>query len=428
MNHVVGHIDTLLNGSLFGWIDSDLDGTVSVFVDGKQITDKKADLDRPDVVEAGFGSARGFKVSLETWLANQGSASIRCFVAGQELENSPYFVKRSADTEDIAIRRPKVTMAEGHLDGGKDVAILAIYTEQERLKRHQIDMIKALKGLRLDVVVVNSSSKPLELAEATSDLGAFYIARDGGGRDFGSWATALSYLGANLLQSGKLLFINDSIYPLKNFSQNIGFLMNSKSGVSALTDSYQNGYHLQSSAFAVDQDLILSRKFTFFDDFSYPMDKNCVIVEGELGFSRFLNSIGQEFDILIPYRECVRDFLAVSDDLIDICLSEISTTCGHKAEYNSQITSHFRYALQFYLNVKSDLIIGRPRNPQHTLWDLLIENYSYGFLKKELMLSNPEGVPFVRPGMISPLNEFDRKSITGYLKDCESEHFPWFLI
>jgi len=111
------------------------------------------------------------------------------------------------------------------------------------------------------------------------------------GRDFGAFQDAWLALAARGLwqQVGQLVLLNDSVYPVARLDETSwpDFLAGDPAAVVGFTDSYQNGYHLQSYALNVPA-MVLGAPW--WDDFwrHYPGwgGLRVAIRDGEIGLSQ----------------------------------------------------------------------------------------------------------------------------------------------
>jgi lipopolysaccharide biosynthesis protein len=168
------------------------------------------------------------------------------------------------------------------------------------------------------------------------------------GRDFGAWSWAIKN---NIIPDNTdyLLLTNDSLYgpifPLKPILET----MQSKPDIDfwGLTDSYERGWHLQSYFLLFSKKVFLSDKFkrVFSQEFE-GLTKLHIIKKGELQLSKLLSDSGFKGSAYIPY-------------------------------------SH----------LNPDFEVGDSKNPTLFFWEQLLEKFHFPFIKKELILQNPENIP-----------------------------------
>lgn len=207
--------------------------------------------------------------------------------------------------------------------------------------------------------------------------------RENKGADFGAWKWAI----ANSIipeDTEYLLLTNDSLYGPLFSLKSIIESMQSRRDIDfwGLTDSYQGAWHLQSYF------LWLSKK-TFVSD-------------------AFKNIFRQEFSEL--------------DKLQIIKLGELQLT-------KSLSDSGFKgRAYIEYCQITSDVEAWEKKNPTHFFWDRLIEQLKFPFVKKELILQNPENLqtteklfPLIQKYSSYPIENI-KQSISGYLALFDSSN------
>ena len=205
--------------------------------------------------------------------------------------------------------------------------------------------------------------------------------RENKGNDFGAWGWALKN---NLIpeDTDHLLLTNDSIFgplfPLEPLFDS----MDSNTSIDfwGLTDNYQGGWHLQSYFLYCKKEVFTSHAFVkvITQDFS-ETNKLQIIKTGEIQWTKSLIDSGFVGIAYIPYKDLVPDF----------------------EEWDA-------------------------KNPTHFFWDTLIEEFNFPFVKKELVLQNPENIQsvarlfqLIETTSSYPLNNI-KQSISDYLDRFES--------
>jgi lipopolysaccharide biosynthesis protein len=201
------------------------------------------------------------------------------------------------------------------------------------------------------------------------------LERENKGNDFGAWQWVMTN-GLIPEDTDHLLLTNDSIFgPLFNLGPLVEKMCADPSvDFWGLTDSFQGGWHIQSYFFCLNKRAFSSDAFkkVLEQDFS-KFDKKNIIEKGEIRLSVELVAAGIKGTACFPYKD------------ID-------------PEYGE----------------------GLLKNPTHFFWDLLIRKFKFPFIKKELILINPERIQQV--GEAFALLEKETDYPVGYIKECIADH------
>jgi len=205
--------------------------------------------------------------------------------------------------------------------------------------------------------------------------------RENKGADFGAWKWAFE----NNIISGDfdyLLLANDSVYgPLFPLEPIIESML-AKKGIDfwGLNDNHHGQWHIQSYFFFVSKRVFMNDAFrkVFNQDFS-KAHKLEIIAKGERQLTLALIEAGFKGDVYIPYTQLTPD------------------------------TDQWA-----------------AKNPTHFFWDTLIEKFHFPFVKKEIVLSNPELIqsvgklfPFIEKNSSYPIENI-KQSIFEYLSLSDS--------
>jgi len=174
------------------------------------------------------------------------------------------------------------------------------------------------------------------------------VVRRNVGYDFGSWKTGIDCYPDMGKHYSHILFANDSVYgPLVDLKPVIEKWVESDVDVWALTDSYERRDHLQSYFWGVNTRAINSGFFDYFwrRYFRYVSDRNIVIDRYELRIKAIAEGYGLKVE-----------------------------ACFALSKMQDELEIH---------NIKRV-------NPMHDLAFALIKNYSFPFVKKELLNRNPK--------------------------------------
>ena len=231
----------------------------------------------------------------------------------------------------------------------RKICLFAHYNQQGRVENYVYNYLKSLSCLGFRLIFVSNS--PITLEDRNKILqnnpGSKLVKRENTGNDFGAWKWAIDN---NLIPDDidGLLLTNDSVFgPLFSLAP-IFENMNAKLDIDfwGLTDSYQGGWHLQSYFLYLTKKVLASDIFKrFFSTEFEKLNKNEIIKRGEISFSQQLKEYGFRGEAFISYKKLLQ----------------------HK-----------------YYDDK--------HNPTHFFWKELIQGYEFPFIKRELVLYDPEKI------------------------------------
>ena len=241
---------------------------------------------------------------------------------------------------------------------------------QECIKR----LIKSCIKSKCNVMVISSllSDEDIEWCKI-HNVG--YMIRKNQGRDFGAFQDAwLSLSNTHILKEcSNLILLNDSVYPLENLSETswLKFLEGENNKVVGFTDSYQNGYHLQSYALNIPS-LVLNKEWWNNFWLNYPSwgGTAVAIKYGEIGISQLITKNNIELKAIHSIIE-IRSYSASEE-----FYKELRDTCS---EYASELI--LRTVLQ-----TMNQSISKISPTHHLAIPLLIMGFP--FIKRDLLEAN----------------------------------------
>jgi hypothetical protein len=410
-----GVVDSWANGKCTGWaIDTKSPGKtarVSLVVDGKIVKTVTANLTRADLAKGGYKTTEhGFSFALPEEIFLQPKARCQLIIDGDGkllfngefsytsgMKLPPSLLHLYSETEINALVEQSrstaldmVVTVRGVLPESCSSAILYAINADKPFEYVRATC-REFKNLGYAVVLINSRPGAERYDNNYDGFSDLRIYKKDWGRDFASWLTGYHHIAQSVPQMDHLVFINDSIIgPLSSIADMLKAYSASQADFWALTDSYDQTYHYQSSLFILSGTALSSRGWQLFvANYDYPNDKDRVIAEGELGLSTILFADGVRSDVLCPYHEVAAKWAQSTfrrNRLIyEIDKSFQNHTCGQFG-YAHHTTAWFSDAI-------GTVMVRAARNAQHTFWDTLILDYGYPFLKKELYLFNPEKLP-----------------------------------
>ena len=218
-----------------------------------------------------------------------------------------------------------------------------------------LDYLKELSKINFDIYVVTTSPKiDSESLEKCLDIVLNVTQRRNVGLDFASWAIVIKKKFI-LEKYESLLITNDSIIgPIRNLNLIIDNFDGFKNSLCGLTDSMQKERHLQ-SYFIYFNKSVLRTKFIhdFWNSVKLLNKKSKIIRSFEIGLSKLALKNGYNLKALVSY-------------------SQIKEYCEGMGD-----------SFQYHKNLKKEYL-----NPTLFMWDILIEQFEFPFIKRELLTLN----------------------------------------
>lgn len=275
----------------------------------------------------------------------------------------------------------------------KRLCLMAHFDETGRIHDYVQHYISHLYDLGFDVVLSSTSPSlyghDVELIRPKCRL---ILRRENLGLDFASWKAALNEI-PDLNSYEELLICNDSVLgPLRDLNPLFQKFRNSPLSIGGLTDCWIKRYHLQSYFLFFKREAFLSQVFRdFWDRVHLTFNKELIIERFEIGLSQHFLAHGFKLFVAFPYEE-VRD----------------------KALANG------KRSFQYW-----DLARLHPVNPSIFMWDVLLQDFDFPFIKGELLKFNkcssltafrwrhmvPEAFPHVRDMIADYLKRGQRNSV-----------------
>lgn len=195
------------------------------------------------------------------------------------------------------------------------------------------------------------------------------VHRRGVGYDFGAWRDGIERL-PGFARLERLILANDSVYgPVFPLGEALARAEAMDVDVFGITDSREIAHHLQSYFLMFFPRALAAPAFrAFWQDFPMVNAKSWIVRNGEVRLSVELARAGLRLGALCPYDEVSRAAQAVPE-------SAGEETCRFLARRRRRVEA------------------GRPLNPMHHFWEELIVDRRCPFLKRDLIRSNPAGVP-----------------------------------
>jgi lipopolysaccharide biosynthesis protein len=322
----------------------------------------------------------------------------------------PYFILHDfviRATSRIVRRRSHIRERISGLDPAslsKQVAVFVHYDPEGVVHPYVTHQLRELgnAGFRI-TFVTNAPIFPEKSRAEVAPLCREILWRHNIGYDFGAYKDGIASI-ADLQSADALVLMNDSVYgpfwkladTLKGFDPaNVDFW--------GIVDSWELRYHLQTFFLVFAPAAFRSAAFrNFWQALPYVNNKRWVVRNGEIKLTQILARNRLRSAVLVPYRsaaEKMKDRLSRTE--------------------TGNLTSQDKAALQL---LQSKLLRGYPVNPMHAFWDLLIADFKCPFIKRDLLLSNPAGIPLTSgwSKLIESQSAYDISMITAHLQAMES--------
>ncbi len=296
---------------------------------------------------------------------------------------------------------------EGTLPAGRKaprgVALyIAYYLTSGLLSATHHATIAALRKSGYSIILINSSPDraPGFLAEAKAKADVVILHKRGG-RDFASWMAAVGMLYERIVGVEHWLFLNDSLLgPVCDTAPLWRAFARSPAEIWALTESFEEDHHLQSSFFILRRAAFQSAAFLrYLSAFGFPEEKIEIVRQGEIGFSAAMKNSSLKLGVMVPYAALAEAWLAEAparQAWLDALAEGEAPGLAATLIPAPARAAFVRFAETWLRQIEGIVRRGGSLiNPQHHFWDTLIARFSYPFVKRDLLTLNPIHVPTV---------------------------------
>lgn len=252
----------------------------------------------------------------------------------------------------------EVLFNDFELPKNRYLCVFIHFDPKNSLDKNAEHYLNSLKIAGCDIVLVSTSDclTPLAL-ETAKKYCRTIIRRSNVGRDIYSYKIGVDFVSQKISSYEKLIIANDSVFgPFFDISKLIDFGDDKSLDFWGATDCHQIKYHLQSYFFVFTQKMANSECFKqYWNDIKLINYKRHLIEKYEVGITQYFMKKGYRCDAYCAYNVIVNNMP--------------TETLAQKMRK------------QFFQKGKENLV-------QHA-WDLLIMEYHFPFLKKELVRKNP---------------------------------------
>lgn len=287
---------------------------------------------------------------------------------------------------------------------GPRVAVFVHYDANSVTHDYVLAYLDALKAAGFaTIVAVNSPKLRPEALAALKPRAAMILHRANRGYDFGAYRDGVLEI-AQLPGVETLLITNDSVYgPFTDLEANVFERINpQQADVWGLTDAWNFRHHLQSYFVIFTAAALGEKRFWDFWRRLLPVNSKWLTIRRyEIGLTGAMRKAGLRCQALFPYRELageMRDAIGADPELKGALLTEPQR--------------------KMFKAVAESIMHGSPLNPTHVFWDRLIVNHRFPFLKRELLTTNPLGMPIAGRWdlAVKTISQFDTAMIERHLQ------------
>jgi hypothetical protein len=283
----------------------------------------------------------------------------------------------------------------------RKVAIISTYHNYPFFLRYHYRIANTLAAAGFVVYFVHATEFFSSLLIEIDQNDSFLCIKKNAGFDFGSYAVGFSRLNNILEYVDEVLFANDSVVgPITDMQDIFRKIRGSGADFAGITDSYERGYHVQTYFIWLGRKAVQSSSVSAF--FNNPrfaslargserrksMLRERMVLDGELALTRRLLDARLQGYVLCPYQQVASRWLAR--------LPGLAQRLADLPELQPATATHlpFKQKLAKELDaVAASVVGGTPLNPTHFFWDVLIEDFGFPFIKRELVTANPKSIP-----------------------------------
>ncbi|SEI19054.1 rhamnan synthesis F family protein [Tardiphaga sp. OK245] len=282
----------------------------------------------------------------------------------------------------------------------RDASRAAIYVHFDRdgiVHDYVVHQLCELVGAGYRVTFVsNAPQLPVESRARVQPLCKELIWRFNTGYDFGAYKDGIASI-AELKRIDSLVLMNDSVYgPFWNLRDVLAGVDRSAVDFWGIADSFENKYHIQTFFMMFMPNALRSTAFKrFWTSLLYIDHRMWVIRNAEVKLTQVLQEARLKTGVLAPY-------------------GAVAATARERLARHAPPGFERGAFERFRAQVMNDGVV----NPTHFFWDVLITDYACPFIKRDLLTTNPNGVPGTSrwPQLIAARSGYDVGMIARHLK------------
>jgi hypothetical protein len=250
--------------------------------------------------------------------------------------------------------------------------------------------------------------------QAVRHLAALVVQRPNFGLDFGAWRDLMPEVQRRWSVPHELLLANDSILgPIHPLAPVIDTMRAGGEGLFGLTESLQNGPHLQSYMLLARGIPAVGDLMRFVKTLHISSSKWLLVRMGEVRLSQWMRRRGHRVAALFGYDRLIQATVADPEERRRLQIVYKRLRQLEQLSDDAAITTLHHW----------------PLNPTHHLWRVLVTQFNYPFLKTELIRRNPARLPGVAEWqtIVPPASPCSLQVIEAHLATLEvtnKDHDP----
>lgn len=301
--------------------------------------------------------------------------------------------RAGAGFDAICARHPGVVAS-----GGGRFAVFVTFNAGTTVPAYVLHHLDALARAGFDVVVVSNNRDigPNSLRRL-QEKAHVVLTRLNMGYDFGAYRDGITYVLDNHPAAHEILLVNDSVFgPFNDLSPLLDRADRMEADVVGLIDSHEVRYHFQSFWLLFRNGALQSEAFRrFWRRMPYAKDKHEVINRYETGLVEAFHKMDLSCDCLFSSRDLMRRAVGFLETKQRGLLDNLGRDCpsleellGFESYSKLLLKRHNEELMRMCLS-------GRPLNPTAYLWEPLISECGFPFLKREVLVNNPGNAPLL---------------------------------
>jgi len=242
----------------------------------------------------------------------------------------------------------------GLLETHQKICFFASYDEKGKIDEYVFKYLSQLYENEFDIYFCTTTSTPIDEddLQKLKLLCVKIFRRKNVGLDFCSWKTCYINLNKTIYYK-QILLTNDSILgPIFDLKTIFSKIKDTDSDLIGLTDNYEYSYHIQSYFLLFKEKAVQEFLPQFMSNVKVFYDKNLIVEKYEIGLSTLMLNKGYKIQALFPFENTLQKALELSS---------------------------FEYF---------DEIRIRKVNSTIYFWNILIEEFGFPFIKRELLTKN----------------------------------------
>lgn len=259
-----------------------------------------------------------------------------------------------------------------------------------RVDDYVIHHLRQLAALGFDLLFISTANLKKDDLSRLNEFCFETWVREKNGYDFAAYQEAMLTL-AKEPRYREVLLTNDGIYgPFHDLAPIFAEMESRNLDVWSMTESLQEGYHLQNNFLVLNRRAIgHERMAAFWQKQKFRAESRFVEeAAAELEFSQACKAAVLRTGAWVDYRQVARR--ALED--IALRLERLRQSRGQAAPMQLDTTTMADVLAEDRLRSFSRELLITPCDPSHDLWNYLIQDFGHPYLKVDLMKRNPSQV------------------------------------